>query len=268
MAYMKVPSVIVDVCRFGPGSGTAQTAQTDYRQVTKGGGHGGYRCIVLAPSSSQECCDMVQKALWLADKYMMTVYVLTDATIGQSSEIVDLETKDYGPLPEKDYVVRGQDERGGVAKGIHNHMWDYVGYHQDMNEKYGEITENEIQYETYHADDADFLLVAYGYVSRMAKGAVDLARKEGIKLGLLRPITLWPFPLEKLRELAAQAASVLVVEHSSGLLVEDVESALQGKVPLHLLGIWGTHRPDGSGIIYPERIVEEVKALGGANNGR
>jgi 2-oxoglutarate ferredoxin oxidoreductase subunit alpha len=211
---------------------------------------------------------MVQKALWLADKYRMTVYVLSDATIGQSSEIVDLETRDFGPLPEKDWLVRGQDERGGVPQGIHNHMWDYVGYHEDMNEKYGEITENQIQYETYRADDAEFLLVAYGYVSRMAKGAVDLARKEGIKLGLLRPITLWPFPTETLRKLASQVASVLVVEHSRGLLIEDVESALQGKVPLHLLGIWGTHRRDGSGIIYPERIVEEIKALGGIHNGR
>ncbi len=261
MAYMQVPSVIVDVCRFGPGSGTAQTAQTDYRQVTKGGGHGGYRCIVLAPSSSQECSDLVQRALWLADKYRLTVYVLTDATIGQSNELVELETRDFGPLPEKDWIVRGQDARGGEAKGIHQHMWDYVGYHEDMLAKYKEISENEVTYEEYRTDDADVLLVAYGYVSRMAKGAVDLAREEGLKVGLLRPITLWPFPADKLRELGNKTRRVLVIEHSSGLLVEDVESALQGKVPVHLLGIWGTHRRDGSGIIYPERIVDEVKQL-------
>ena len=263
MAYMQVPSVIVDVCRFGPGSGTAQTAQTDYRQVTKGGGHGGYRCVVLAPSSSQECCDLVQLAFWLADKYRLTVYVLTDATIGQSCELVELETRDFGPLPEKDWVVRGQDARDGMPRGIHQHMWDYVGYHEDMLAKYGEISENELRYEEYRTDDAEVLLVAYGYVSRMAKGAVDLAREEGLKVGLLRPITLWPFPTNKLRELASKAQHVLVAEHSSGLLVEDVECALQGKVPVHLLGIWGTHRRDGSGIIYPERIVDEVKQLKG-----
>ena len=263
MAYLKVPSVIVDVCRFGPGSGMAQTSQTDYRQVTKGGGHGGYRCIVLAASSSQECCDLVQFAFWLADRYRMTVYVLTDATIGQSCELVDLKTRDFGALPDKDWVLRGLDERGGNGQGIHPHMWDYVGYHEDMNEKYREITENEIKYESYRMDDAEVILVAYGYVSRMAKGAVDLAREEGLKVGLLRPITLWPFPTNVLRELSLQAHHILVVEHSSGLLVEDVECALQGKVPVHLLGIWGTHRRDSSGIIYPERIVVEIKQLEG-----
>jgi 2-oxoglutarate ferredoxin oxidoreductase subunit alpha len=263
MAYMQVPSVIVDVCRFGPGSGTAQTAQTDYRQVTRGGGHGGYRCIVLAPSSSQECCDLVQLALWLADKYRLTVYVLTDATIGQSCELVELETRDFGPLPEKDWVIRGQDARGGAPRAISQHLWDYVGYHEDMLAKYKEISENEVRCEEYRTDDADVLLVAYGYVSRMAKGAVDLAREEGLKVGLLRPITLWPFPIERLRELGSKARRVLVVEHSSGLLMEDVESHLQGKVPVHLLGIWGMHRRDGSGIIYPERIVDEVRQLEG-----
>jgi len=189
------------------------------------------------------------------------VYVLTDATIGQSNELVELETRDFGPLPEKDWIVRGQDARGGEAKGIHQHMWDYVGYHEDMLAKYKEISENEVTYEEYRTDDADVLLVAYGYVSRMAKGAVDLAREEGLKVGLLRPITLWPFPVDKLRELGNKTRRVLVIEHSSGLLVEDVESALQGKVSVHLLGIWGTHRRDGSGIIYPERIVDEVKQL-------
>ncbi len=263
MAYLQVPSVIVDICRFGPGSGTAQTAQTDYRQVTKGGGHGGYRCIVLAPSSSQECCDLVQLALWLADRYRMTAYVLSDATIGQSCELVDPETRDFGSLPEKDWVLRGQDARGGASQAIHQHMCEYVGYHQDMNEKYKEITENEVRYEAYQAADADVLLVAYGYVSRMAKGAVDLAREEGIKVGLLRPITLWPFPTDALREFTSQARCVLTVEHSSGLLVEDVDYALQGKVPVHVLGIWGTHRRDAAGIIYPERIVEEIKKLEG-----
>jgi len=263
MAYLKVPSVIVDVCRFGPGSGMAQTSQTDYRQVTKGGGHGGYRCIVLAPSSSQECCDLVQLALWLADRYLMTVYVLTDATIGQSCELVDLKTRDFGALPDKDWVLRGLDARGGVRQGIHQHMWDYVGYHQDMIEKYREIAEKEIRYEAYCTDDAEVIMIAYGYVSRMAKGAVDLIREEGLKVGLLRPITLWPFPTNVLRELSSQAHHILVVEHSSGLLVEDVECALQGKVPVHLLGIWGTHRRDSSGIIYPERIVEEIKQMEG-----
>jgi 2-oxoglutarate ferredoxin oxidoreductase subunit alpha len=191
----------------------------------------------------------------------MTAYVLSDATIAQSCELVDLEGKDFGSLPEKDWVVRGQDARGGAPRGHHQHMWDYVGYHQDMNEKYQEITENEVRYEVYRADDADVVLVAYGYVSRMAKGAVDLAREQGIRVGLLRPITLWPFPTNALRELASQARCVLTVEHSSGLLVEDVDHALQGKVPVHVLGIWGTHRRDASGVIYPERIVEEIRQL-------
>lgn len=260
MSFSMIPAVLVDVCRFGPGIGTGQTSQTDYNQLTKGAGHGGYRSIVLAPYSAQECLDLIQLAFWLADNYRMLVYVLTEFTTGQSIEPVEPRTLEFEPLPEKDWAARGRDARGGKPPPVPV-FGDLVGYHLHQIDKYKKIEETEVRYDTYQADDADILLVAYGYVARMAEGAVDMCRAQGLKVGLLRPITLWPFPSTAIDEAGSRAKALLVVEHSSGLMVDDVKFAVLGKVPVHLLGIWGTHLRGGSGLIYPERIVEEVKNI-------
>ena len=272
MAEDEMPAVLVDVMRAGPGIGTGgQQGQNDYRQLTKGGGHGAYRCIVLAPYSSQESFDLIQLAFHLADKYRITVLVASDFIIGRMAELVEIRTLPFESLPEKEWALKGKARKGGVHSTIFGGAFTYGGpqrFYPAMIEKYQRVIENEIRYEAYKTEDAEFLLVAYGSSARMAEEAVDMARVEGLRLGLLRPITLWPFPEEAVREAACQSGKVLVVEDSPGELVEDVKYSVQGKVPVHLLGIWARHVPmgpgamgGGSGIIYPERIFEEVKKL-------
>jgi len=272
IAEAEVPAVIVDVMRMGPGIGTGgQHGQTDYRQVTKGGGHGAYRCIVLAPYSAQECFDYMQLSFYLADKYRILVLVLTDFIIGRMAEIVELKTFEFEPLPEKEWALKGKALKSGKRRFFVSAAFNYGGvpprYYLHMAEKYQKIIDSEVRYETYRDEDATLLLLAYGSTARMAKRAVDMARAGGYKIGMLRPITLWPFPEEAVRQAAYWAGKVLVVEDSPGELVEDVKFAVQGKVPVHLLGIWGRYTPKGdimtggSGIIYPEKILEEVRSL-------
>lgn len=274
MAEMETPAVIVNVMRMGPGIGTGgQHGQTDYRQVTKGGGHGAYHCIVLAPASPQECYDLVQLAFHLADKYRVVSLVVSDFIIGRMAEPVEQHTLNWEPLPVKEWALRGKAVREGqrsvFISGPFTHGGPHI-YHQKMREKYRRIEEAEVRYESYRAEDARLLIVSYGSSARMAKGAVNQARLQGPKVGLLRPITLYPFPREAVRAAGLKAGRVLVVEDSPGELVEDVEFALQGRVPVHLLGIEGRHIPKtrglvpgGSGLIYPERILEEVEKLYG-----
>jgi 2-oxoglutarate ferredoxin oxidoreductase subunit alpha len=257
------PAVMVNVVRGGPGTGGITAAQTDYHQATKGGGHGGYHCIVLAPASVQECFDLTQLAFHLADKYRIVTIVLTEAAVGQSLEPVELRTLDFGPIPEKDWAVRGRFQRGGKKQPmpLAKTYISYVGFHQEQIEKYQRIKDSETRYRAYQVEDAQLLLVAYGYVARMAQEAVSMARAQGLRVGLLRPITLWPFPGEAIKEAALRIGKVLVVEDSSGLMVEDVDLAVLGQVPVHLLGCWGRHIPTAGGLIYAERILEEVKSL-------
>lgn len=266
----EVPCVLVDVMRMGPGIGTGGgQGQTDYRLATKGGGHGGYHCIVLAPFSPQECFDLVQLAFYLADKYGMLVMVLSDFIIGRMAEPVELRALDFGPVPQKEWALKGKGKKGG------RHDWlfggtsypprsvteNVPGYHLHQREKYQEIMAKEVRYETYQAEDAELLLVTYGSSARMAWGAVDIGRAQGLKLGLFRPIAVWPFPNKELKEAASRAGKVLVVEDSIGEFVDDVEFAVLGQVPVHLLGVWGRHIPGSQGIIHPERVLEEVKSL-------
>ncbi len=254
------PCVIVDVARMGPGIGTGgQGGQTDYRFATKAPGHGGHRCIVLAPWSPQETFDQVQEAFHLAEKYGIVVIVLSDFITGRMAEPVDLKTLDFGPRIAPRVVICGTGKKNG-QKAMPN-TGSGAAYHLKQREKYRKIADAETRYETYLAEDANFLIAAYGSSARMAKSAVDLARAEGLKVGLFRPISVWPFPTKELREVALQAGEVLVVEDSIGEFLDDVELALQGRVPLHLLGAWGRHDETGGGIIHQERILQEVKSL-------
>ncbi len=264
MAAQLCPAVIVDVVRGGPGTGHLSPSQTDYMQVTKGGGHGGYRCIVLAPFSSQECFDLIQLAFHLADKYRMVVIVLSDAFVGLGQEYVEMRTLDFGLPPARDWAVRGKDSSSSGKQQFlmaHRMLSDYRGFHVDQKRKYEEISKSEAKYDAYKLDDASTVLVAYGYIARMALGAVGLLRRKGIKAGLFRPVTLWPFPEKALNEVAVKAGRVLVVEDSPGLMHEDIERIMQGRVPLHLLGIEGRNVPGPAGLIYPERIVEEAEKI-------
>lgn len=265
IAEMEAPCVIVNVVRMGPGIGTGgQGSQTDYRQAVYGGGHGGYRNIVLAPSSPQEVYDIMQLGFYLADKYRIMVLVLSDFIVGQMAEMVELKTIDFASLPEKSWALMGKDKKNG-RRDIHMAAFLTYGspnaYWSKMVEKYDIISKNEVKYDTYQADKAKVLLVAYGSSARICSRAVDLGREEGLQLGLFRPITLWPFAKEQLRLLAAKSEKILVVEDSAGQLVEDVENIVQGKVPVSLLGLWGRHKATASGIIHPERVLQEVKKL-------
>jgi 2-oxoglutarate ferredoxin oxidoreductase subunit alpha len=265
ISELEVPCVIVDVARIGPGIGVGgQQGQTDYRQVTKGGGHGAYRCIVLAPAYAQECFDFMQLGFHLADKYRILTLVLSDYVVGQTADPVEIRAQEFETLPDKGWALTGKEQRGG-KRNTHiagsGRYGGLVNYYAKLSEKYQKIANEEIRYETCRTEDANLLLVAYGSSARFCKGAMDMARSEGLSVGLFRPITLWPFPNQALYDNALKIGKVLVVEDSPGELIEDVEKAIRYQIPVHLLGIWGRHTGAPNGIIHPERILEEVKKL-------
>jgi 2-oxoglutarate ferredoxin oxidoreductase subunit alpha len=264
MAVTEAPAVIVEVMRLGPGAGTTQQGQTDYRQATKGGGHGAYRSIVLAPYSVQEVLDFTQWAFYLAEKYRILVIVLTDFILGRMSELVDPRPLDFDHLPEKDWALMGKGEKSGKSNQILSALLIAGGipaYFSKQIEKYNRIAQTETKYETYLTDDADLLLVAYGSSARSSQDAVDMAREEGFKAGLLRPITLWPFPQKAVKELGAGIGKILVVEDSPGELIEDVQASVGDHAQVHLLNILARHNPTAQGLIFPERILKEVKVI-------
>lgn len=260
----EAPAVIVDVQRVGPGcGGGGPGGQVDYFQVTKPSGHGNYRLIVLAASGPQEAFDLTQLAFHLAEKHRILVIVVSDFLVARMQEPVDMKTIDFGPLPEKPWALVGKGKKEGnrafyfapcLSEGV-------SVFYDRLAAKYKRIKENEVRYESYLADDADCLLVAYGSTARMAKRAVELGRAEGLKLGLFRPVTLWPFPEQQLLDMAVKAGKVLVIEDGPEGLAEDVRYKTLGRVPVHFLGYWGRHVPTTAGVIYPERILEEVKSL-------
>jgi 2-oxoglutarate ferredoxin oxidoreductase subunit alpha len=206
----------------------------------------------------------MQVAFHLADKYRLLSMVMTDFIIGQLAEPVEIRTLELDSLPDKPWGLKGKEKKGGRrdfhVAGIFNHG-GVIQYTDHQERKYRTICENEIRFDTYLADDAELLIVSWGSSARIVKGAVNMARVEGLKVGMFRPITLWPYPVEQLREAALKAGVVLVVEDNQGQMLEDVEAALQGKVPLHFLGIWARHNDQANGIIHPERVLQEVRDL-------
>jgi 2-oxoglutarate ferredoxin oxidoreductase subunit alpha len=223
-----IPMVIVNVVRGGPGLGCIAPAQSDYFQATRGGGHGDYYCIVLAPKNVQECADLTVLAFDLADRYRMPVMLLADGMIGQMMEGVSLPPElPLAELPRRDWAVGGMT--GRPARHITSldlAPLDLEGKTKDRYARYQSIQNAEVRFEDLDCADADLILVAYGTAARVCQGARMLAEKEGIKLGVFRPITLWPFPAEALGKIAARGKPVLVVEMSLGQLVEDVKLAV------------------------------------------
>lgn len=269
LSWAELPAVIVDVQRAGGG---VRHAQMDYLSVTRGGGHGGLKNIVVAPFSVQENHDHVQLAFYLADKYRNPVVVLTDGLIGQMAETLEVKTLEFGPLPEKDWALRGVDyQKDGISRLViagglmptppHPPYVSFVEFMDHLNKKYQQIKESEIRYETYQVEDADLVIVAYGYSARVSIEAIEAARKQDIKVGLIRPITLWPFPYQVIREKAQQGCQFLVVEDSLGLMIEDVELAVQGQAPIDFLGFLARHDPQDGGMILPDRVLAEIQKL-------
>jgi 2-oxoglutarate ferredoxin oxidoreductase subunit alpha len=258
IACAELPCLVVNVNRGGPGLGTIQPSQGDYFQATKGGGHGDYRLIVLAPASVQEMADFVYDAFDLADKYRNPVMILADGALGQMMEKV--EFRDYDPaehIPPKPWATTGRtkDRERNIITSLHIQPEKMEQINLHLQEKYRRVTEEEVRFEGFELEDAEYLIVAYGLAARIAQRAVEMAREQGIKVGLLRPITLFPYPYGAIRELMGQMQGVLVVEMNSGQMVEDVRLAVEGRVPVAFHGRMGGIIPS------PDEVVHALKNL-------
>ncbi|MDR3256805.1 MAG: 3-methyl-2-oxobutanoate dehydrogenase subunit VorB [Endomicrobium sp.] len=254
MAGMQLPAVIVNVQRGGPGLGNIAGSQSDYFQAVKGGGHGDYKIIVLAPNSAQEMYETAYDAFDLAEKYRTPVMILSDGIIGQMMEPVEFNRVDKKNLPEKDWTLNGC--KGREPRSIQSLLMKdgaLEKHNIKLQEKYKLISENEIKYELYMIEEAEIIITAYGISSRIAKSAVKLARKNGIKAGLFRPKTLWPFPCKIINSLAKPNVKFLSVELSHGQMVEDVKLAVNGKSNVEFLG------KAGGGLVTELEILEKIQ---------
>ncbi len=242
LAALELPAVIVNICRGGPGLGNIAPAQSDYFQATRGGGHGDYRNIVLAPSSCQELAELTMKAFDLADIYRTPVIIFADGMLGQMMEPVEFpDHTNPKRLPQKDWTITGAKDRPGRV--IRSLILDPVleeEHNWKLMRKYERIQKKEAKYETYLLEDANMAVVAFGTAARIAKGAVNRVREDGLKVGLFRPITLWPFPGAILAELGKRIKLFFVFEMNMGQMVEDVRIALGRYGDVHFYG-----RPGG-----------------------
>jgi 2-oxoglutarate/2-oxoacid ferredoxin oxidoreductase subunit alpha len=241
LAADELPAVIVDMVRGGPGMGNISPAQSDYFQATRGGGHGDYRTIVLAPGSVQELTEIVPLAFDLADKYRNPVIILGDGMLGQMMEPVDFDNIKPPVEYEKNYILTGAD--GRPPRTIFSLLFDtklQEEHNWKLFRKFQRMEQNEVRYETYLVDDADMVVVAYGIGARIVKGAIKRLRQENLKVGMIRPITLWPFPAKAMKDLAKTINDFFVFEMSTGQMVEDVKLALEGRGHIHFYG-----RPGG-----------------------
>jgi 2-oxoglutarate/2-oxoacid ferredoxin oxidoreductase subunit alpha len=234
-AAVGLPMVVVNVNRCGPGLGGLGPAQSDYFQSTKGGGHGDYRLIVLAPSKAQELYDFTMEAFDLADKYRNPVLILSDGFLGQTMEPVVLKERPESPEFDRSWVVdgcKGRKKRVLASYSLTNEIGEANNLRWEA--KYKDIQEKEQRWEEFYTDDAEYLLVSYGTTGRICKSTVLNARKKGIKLGLIRPITLWPFPEKAFIPFKDKIKGILTVELNTGQMIEDVKLAVECKTPVHL----------------------------------
>jgi 2-oxoglutarate ferredoxin oxidoreductase subunit alpha len=256
LAGAELPAVVVNVMRGGPGLGNIAPSQSDYFQATRGGGHGDYRTIVLGPSTVQEMADCMPLAFDLADQYCMTVMVLADGILGQMMEPVILDEKPKRKLPDKDWALTGADGREqNIVRSLLLGEGVLERHNFKLQEKYDQICKNEVLCEQHGIDDAEIILIAYGTSARIVRSAVGKAREEGIKAGYIRPITLWPFPVEQINSAANEFRIFLTVEMSLGQMHEDVKLALNGKSPAFL------HPRAGGGMPTVDELLEKIRQL-------
>lgn len=261
MAGAEVPGLIVNVQRGGPGLGTIQPSQGDYFQSTRGGGNGDYYVIVLAPASVQEMADFVDLSFTLAFRYRTPVIMLSDGVIGQMMEKVILppfkprrtEEEVLAECPWAVTGVKGRKKNIITSLELDPHVMEEHNLH--LQQKYKEIREKEVRYEAYQTEDAEYLIVAFGSAARIAQKTIENCRREGIHVGMLRPITLWPFPTVAIANMAQKVKGILSVEINAGQMVEDIQLAVQGRVPVRQYGRMGGIVPT------PDEIVEEVKRM-------
>ena len=263
LAGADLPALVVNVQRGGPGLGGIQPSQSDYFQATKAGGHGDFRMIILAPASVQEMAELTVKGFELADTYRMTAMILADGTMGQMMEPVALDDLVVNAAPEKPWATTGTKMQR--AHNITNSLSLIPEELEQLNfaryERYRTIEENEVMYEEYMMDDAEICIAAFGIAARVSKNAINEARKQGIKVGMIRPITLWPFPKEVFRRAADKVNSFISVELSMGQMIEDVRLATECKKPVTLCNRAGGMIPS------PDQVLEAIQkaAKGGEN---
>jgi 2-oxoglutarate ferredoxin oxidoreductase subunit alpha len=258
IAGAELPCVIINVVRAGPGLGTIQPSQADYFQSVKGGGHGDYRLIVLAPSSVQEMADFIPLAFDLAFKYRNPALILSDGVIGQMMEKVKM----FDPMPRIDnsslsWTITGKPatRKANTITSLDLEPAPMEKHNHHLQAKYKEMEENEVRFEEIMCDDAEYIFIAYGSSARICSKALQLAREKGIKVGLLRPITLFPFPKVKIAELATRVRGMLAVEMSAGQMVEDIRLAVSGKIPVEHYGRFG-------GMIHsPSEVLEAFEKI-------
>ncbi|MBE6779740.1 MAG: 3-methyl-2-oxobutanoate dehydrogenase subunit VorB [Clostridia bacterium] len=260
LAGADLPSLVINVQRGGPGLGGIQPSQSDYFQATKAGGHGDFRMLVLAPSSVQEMADLTVKGFELADKYRMTSMILADGTMGQMMEPVSLEY-DIKPMPEKPWATTGtkMEREHNIVNSLFLQPDALEKSNLERFDRYKYIEENEVMYEEYMMDDAEICIAAFGIAARVAKNAIVEARNKGIKVGMIRPITLWPFPTKAFEAAAEKAHTFISVELSMGQMLEDVKLATKCKGEYMLCSRVGGMIPS------PEEVLAAIeKANGGA----
>jgi pyruvate/2-oxoacid:ferredoxin oxidoreductase alpha subunit len=255
-AGAELPCVVVNIVRGGPGLGNIAPEQADYFQITKGGGHGNYRLITLAPNGAQEMCDLTMKAFDLADQYRNPACIMADGITGQMMEVVEMPEAQTLEMDHSAWCVDGTAKtKGNLVSSIVLEPEELEEHNLKLDRKYQEIMAKETLWEEYKTDDAELVVVAYGVVSRIVYSTVDEARKQGMKVGLLRPITVWPFPSAPISKLADGNRQFLAVELSTGQMVEDVKLAVEGKAPVHFYGRCGGMVPGGI------ELVEEYKKI-------
>jgi len=241
LAADELPAVVVNMMRGGPGMGNISPAQSDYMQATRGGGHGDYKTIVLAPGSVQELTEIVPLAFELADEYRNPVVILGDGMLGQMMEPVNFDNIKPPKEYPKDYILTGAD--GRPSRMVRSLLFDTKEeeeHNWKLFRKYQRIEQNEVRYETFMMEDAEMVAIAYGIGARIVRGAIKRLRQENLKIGMIRPITLWPFPARIIQETAKKVSDFFVFEMSTGQMVEDVKLSLEGKGHIHFYG-----RPGG-----------------------
>lgn len=252
IACAELPCLMVNVGRGGPGLGTIQPGQADYFQSVKGGGHGDYKLIVLAPATVQEMSDFVKEGFELAFKYRNPVLILTDGALGQMMEKVELFSQIERKDEKFDWTITGktEDRPKNVITSLNLKAEEMEKINHHLQRKYREIEKNEIRYEAIDCEGADYIITAFGLVARICTKAAQLAKKQGIKVGVIRPITLFPFPYNEIAELTKNVKGILDVEMNAGQMIEDVRLAVNGKVPVEFYGRMGGMVPD------PEEILK------------
>jgi len=259
LAGSELPCVIVDIMRQGPGLGGIDASQADYFQATRGGGHGGYRIIVLAPASVQEIYDLTMLAFDLSDIYRIPAMVLADSVIGQMKESIVANPRPKTALPAKDWVVRGKGagEEQRVVKSLKLADGEMEAFHWKMHARYQELAEKESRWEEIQTEDARLVVTAFGSAARIARTSVAMAREAGLKVGLLRPITLFPFPKQAYAKIAANCRHFLDIELNTGQMIEDVRLSLSSDIKVDFYG-----RPPGNGSLpTPEELFEQIRKV-------